>query len=138
MPVVDGSQIKDLVPVADGIYDAKFVKYEYKKSRSENDMDVCEFELSSDDEEIDGRKQFLNLTLTEKSLWKFKQTALALGADPEIFTGEFDTEDVLEELLGNPCRLDIGHQTSGDFAGRNNVKSVLAPGFDIDGDDESI
>jgi hypothetical protein len=133
MPVVDGSQIKDLVPVPDGTYDAKFTKFEFKNSRNNNPTDQLEFELiSENDEEIDGRKMFLNLTLTEKSLWKYKQTALALGADEEIFLGEFDTEDVLEELLGNPCRLMIGHQTSGDFAGRNDVRQVLAPAFEME------
>lgn len=129
MPVVDGSQIKDLQPVAVGWYDATFDKYELKLSEKNNQYDACEFVSEIDGEE---RRFFYNLTLTEKSLWKYKQVALALGADQAIFEGEFDTEDVLDELLGAPCRLKIGVQKSGQYAGRNQVEDVRGPQLDMD------
>jgi hypothetical protein len=53
------------------------------------------------------------------------------------FDGEFDTEDVLEELLGNTVRLQIVIQTKGEYEGRNQVKAIKGPSMDLDeGDDE--
>jgi hypothetical protein len=135
MPTVDGSTIKDLPVLPNGWYDAKFDKYELKYGQeSNNPYDACEFVL---DYEGDERRFFYNMTVTEKTMWRWKRDALSLGADPSTFDGEFDTEDVLEELLGNTVRLQIVIQTKGEYEGRNQVKAIKGPSMDLDeGDDE--
>lgn len=137
MPTVDGSQIKDLVPVPAQWYDAKFDKYELKQAEATgNNYDACEFTF---EHEGDERRLFYNMTITEKSMWRWKRDALALGAPQEIFEGEFDTEDVLEDLLGNACRIKVEVQAKGEYAGRNQIKEIRGPQLDMeaaDGDDD--
>lgn len=136
MPIVDGSQIKDLVALPNNWYPAKFDKYELAYGKdSGNPYDAVEFVVASEDSP-DGEEHrlFYNMTVTDKSMWRWKRDAIALGADPAIFDGEFDTEDVLDGLEGNACRIQVTIQTKGDYAGRNQVKSIKAPNFEESGD----
>lgn len=136
MPVVDGSTIKDLPVVADGWYDAKFDKYELKQSENTgNWYDACEFVNEVDGDE---RRWFYNMTITEKTMWRWKRDAMALGAASDTFDGEFDTEDVLESLLGAPVRLHIVIQQKGEYAGRNQVKEIKGPQLDLDEAEDEV
>jgi hypothetical protein len=141
MPTVDGSTIKDLPVLPNGWYDAKFDKYELKTAQETNNpYDACEFVFdytNPTDGTVEERRAFYNMTITEKTMWRWKRDALSMGAPSSTFDGEFDTEDVLEDLLGNPVRLHIVIQTKGEYAGRNQTKEIKGPSIDIsEGDDE--
>lgn len=135
MPTVDGSTIKDLPVVAEAWYDAKFDKYELKQADSGNHYDACEFTF---DFEGDERRLYYNMTITEKSMWRWKRDALSLGAPQEVFEGEFDTEDVLDELVGNPCRIKVEIQKKGQYKGRNQIADLKGPGMDDEAESVSL
>lgn len=126
MPIIDGSTITTLEPVPAGTYEAQLASYEIKAGKK-GPYYSCIYELTEG--EFVGRKMYDNLSLASQSLWVFKSTAMALGEDEDTFAGEFDSDVVLDNCLGHPCRLDI---TVGDYKGKakNDVEKVRAPGFD--------
>ena len=126
MPVVDGSSIQNFDPIPADVYEAKLESYENKTAKTDNSPNVNLVFVITEGE-YEGRKQFLTRNLKPQSLWSFKATCVALGAKPELFDGEFDTDEILTDLIGADCRLRVIVQTEGQYAGKNNVEEVLAP-----------
>ena len=129
-PVVNFEGVKDqgeLIPK--GLYNARFSEFEEK----DGDAGVyynCMFVLDTDDPETNGRKVFNNVSVSEKSLPFFRKFCLALGADKEDFSGDVDTDEMMERLVGEECRVRITHKKIKDEDRIvHNVAAVLAPGF---------
>jgi hypothetical protein len=128
MPIIDGSSIKDLPPIPAGIYGASFEEFELKDGPKGSYYSMT-FAVKDDDTDFDGRKVFRNISLSAQSLWAFKRAALSLGASEEEFEGELDTDELLEGLLHNACRVKV---SVGEYEGRpnNSVDQILAPAFE--------
>jgi len=128
-PVVDGSSIKDFEPV-EGTFECVFASYENKKAKDNTDNINMVFEVNAiEHPDMEGRKFFVTKNLKPQALWSLKQTCVRLGADPELFAGEFDTDEILTDLIGEPCRIKASLQTEGEYAGRQQVDDVLAAGY---------
>lgn len=129
MPTVDGSSIKDFDPI-EGTFVCRLEKFENTKAKTDK-SDNVNMTFVVDEGEYAGRKLFVTKSLKPQALWSFKQICVAMGADPEAFAGQFDTDDILRELVGAECRIKASIQTDGPYAGRQAVDEVLAPGFDL-------
>jgi len=127
-PVVDGSAIQEFEQLPEGIYPAKLEKWENKETKSGDSINV-NMTFVVTEGECEGRKGFLSRNLKPQSLWSFKKTAVALGADPEAFVGEFDTDEIMVDLVGEECRIKVEEQKEGDYAGRTQITDVLAAAY---------
>ena len=125
LPSIDFSGIKDLEAIEADTYDAVLDEFELKQG-PKGDYYSLKFKIT--DGEFEGRSQWRNISITPNSLWAFKRACIALGADPGQFDGSLDTDEVLESVLGNPCRIKVSVR---EYEGRNTnqVDAVLAPGF---------
>lgn len=128
-PIVDGSSIKDFAPI-EGTFNCRLESFANKEAKAKDSTNV-NLTFIVDDGEYVGRKLFVTRSLKPQALWSFKKTCMALGADAEEFVGEFDTDDILRPLVGSECRVKASIQTEGQYAGRQQVDDVLAPGFDL-------
>lgn len=126
MPTVDGSAIQDFAAIPADTYDAVLAEAEY---HSDKQYYAFKFRITEGDHV--NRQMFRNVSIKPTSLWAFKAACVALGADPSAFEGEFDTDDILEPLIGEACRIKVGVQgeDAGEFAGRNQVDKILAPSY---------
>lgn len=87
-----------------GSYEVIFTDYKMKKTQKGDDMAVLELTIDDSDEDnadYNGSKFWQNLVLTPKSLFQFKRSAIALGADAEDLDGLIEVEEILDELKGN-------------------------------------
>lgn len=87
-----------------GSYEVIFTDYKMKKTQKGDDMAVLELTIDDADEDnadYNGLKLWQNLVLTPKSLFQFKRSAIALGADAEDLDGVIEVEAILDELKGN-------------------------------------
>lgn len=111
MVVVNLAGVKatlDLVP--DGTYPARLTKFTFGKSKTNNDKASLEFVFDSEaGEEVSGRKAFIELPLTDNSLWRVKRTLVDLGVDPEDLEARINLQEVFEGLLGAEATIRVGH-----------------------------
>lgn len=128
-PIVDGSSIKDFDPI-EGTFNCRLEKFENKPAK-DGESDNINLTFVVDEGEFTGRRFFVTRNLKPQALWSFKKTCIALGADAEQFKGSFDTDEILRGLIGEECRVKASIQTEGDYAGRQKVDDVLAPGFSL-------
>ena len=120
-PVVDGSAITSgFEPMDAGTYEAVLSSYELKTG-PKGQYYALEFTIT--DAPYENRKAWRNVSITPQSLWAFKSACMALGADESEFEGTFDTDDVIEPLLNNSCRLEIGQEEFNDRI-QNPVKKI--------------
>src|SRR5262245_40920114 len=108
--VVDLAGVKttlDIIP--DGTYPARYTAVKAGKSKNNNDKFDLEFVLNTDDDEINGRKAFVQVTVTENSLWRVKKTLVDLGYDPSALEGKVNLNEAFEELLGADAVIKVGH-----------------------------
>lgn len=126
MPLVDGSTITTLEPIPADTYEAVLSSIELKEGKKDKYYS-CIFVISSG--EFEDRKLWRNASIAPQSLWNFKEMCMALGEPEATFEGEFDTDDVLDGLLGNPCRIDV-ELGEYDHKPKNDIKKVRAPGFE--------
>lgn len=126
MPTVDGSSIKEFPTLPAATYEAAFSEWK-NDDKGEN---VTLIFIVTEGEFLN-QKLFTNRNLQPQSLWSFKKTTVALGADPELFVGEFDTDEILQGVQGAACRLKVSIRgaDAGAYAGRNNVDDVIAPAY---------
>lgn len=128
-PIVDGSSIKDFDPI-EGTFNCRLESFENKAAKTDGSPNV-NLTFVVDEGEYVGRKLFVTKSLKPQALWNFKKTCVALGADPEEFVGQFDTDEILRNLIGEECRVKASIQTEGDYAGRQSVDDILAPGMSL-------
>ena len=128
MAKVDFTGVGDnFEPIPAGTYDAVFTSY--KNHTSKNDAPYVSLEFTVNDSEYAGRKAWQNHSFQPQTLWALKRTAKALGAGDEELTGEMDTDDLLNGLIGNDCRLDLEVR---EYQGRfnNGIAAIKAVGLD--------
>lgn len=134
MPKIDFSEIREPAPLEPGDYLSTLsaVTYVPKKPNTKADYVKLEFTISEEGPH-EGRKAFRNLSLSENSLWAFKQAMIALGADPEDFDGEVDPEEMAKERIGSDAVLSITQQPDQrDPTGERmtaNVARIREPSF---------
>lgn len=134
MPVVDGSSIEDFSALPDGTYDCELESFENKQAKTDQSANVTLKFNVTEDSEFTGRKIFVTHNLKPQSLWSFKRTCVALGADPEDFAGPFDTDDMLGQLRSAPCRIRVTVNPEGHpYAGKQNVEEIMAMSYDFAG-----
>jgi hypothetical protein len=130
-PVIDGSVIEEREPLPPGMYDARFAEFSLEDGdKAQYYKMVYECQSEDGDENVAGRKLFTNKSLSPQALWSFKQACIAMGADPDTFKGQFDTEAVLEPLVGAEVRLKVSQRKYEDRI-TNNIDRILAPGFGV-------
>lgn len=125
MVKIDFADVKELTALEEGDYDATMTAAELVQKAGKDPYVKLEFTCSGDDAE--GRKLFRNCSLGAASLWNFKSTMIALGADPEAFDGDVDPEEMAKDLVGAECVLVVGQKMYNDRL-TNEVKKVMAPG----------
>lgn len=129
-PVVDGSSIQDFDPIPNDTYNCRLESFENKRA-NDGLSDNINLTFVVDDGEFAGRKLFRTQNLKPGALWNLKKTCVALGADPAVFVGSFDTDDILRELIGNQCRIKASIQTEGEYAGRQSVDEILGQAYSL-------
>ena len=127
-PIVDGSSITTFDAVPPNIYECRLESFKNTLAKSDQSPNV-ELTFVIDEGEYANRKFFYIHNLKPQSLWSFKKTCVSLGADPESFKGQFDTDEILRPLIGSPCRIRAGIQGPGEFEGRQSVDEILGMGF---------
>lgn len=122
-PVVDGSVIEEFTAIEKGTWNAILSDVEYN---DEKEYYKCEFTIT--EEPYANQKAWRNLSVKDKALVFYKQAGVALGADPAIFRGKFDTDDVLPKMIGHECRIQTDDpDDTYDGTPRTVVKKILAP-----------
>lgn len=111
MVVVNLAGVKtslDLVP--DGTYLARLTKATFAKSKANNDKATLEFTFDTEaGEEVGGRKGYVDVPITDNSLWRVKRTLVDLGVDPESLEGPVNLKTAFEDLLGCDAAIRVGH-----------------------------
>lgn len=131
MPVIDMGAVKDgFEPLPDGDYPAVFTEFQYVAKSASSGQPYLKMVYTVDDGENDGRKLFRNRSLQPQALFGLKQDVVALGADPEDWSGEVDVEEALSDLVGNACVLRVIVREISDKDGEpkmtNEVTKVLS------------
>lgn len=76
-------------------------------------------------EEYKGRKLFRNFSFQPDSLPYFKRFLIAMGVEPDVLETDFDVDDVLDSLHGDPCTIVVGVQ---EYQGENqNTVRTIKP-----------
>lgn len=120
---VDYTDVVDLKPVPDGTYAATLIDHKIvPKSKSSGEPYVSLVFVLTEDK-YEGRQMFRNFSLQKQSLWAFKKALITLGADPDIFTGKVDVDEVCTSARGYGCVLVIG---SREYQGelRNEIRAI--------------
>ena len=128
MPKVDFTGVSDsFEPIPAGRYDAVLTGFKLQKSKAGGDYVSLEFTV--DDPEFGGRKAWQNNSLQSQALWALKRNCISLGAEPDDLSGAVDIEEVLGDLVGNDCRLDLDIR---EYEGKqsNGITAVLATSVD--------
>lgn len=124
MPKIDLGAVEEFEPIPDGTYEFILTAWEYVEESETSGEPYLKLEFTGDEGEAEGRKAWQNHSCQSKALWALKRTLRTLGADPEALSGEFDTDDLMPDLVGNPCRLRIVQE---DYEGQtvNKIKRIL-------------
>lgn len=117
-------QVEEFEPLPKGIYEFRLSDWEYIEESESSGEPFIKLEFTCEEDEYENRKAFLNHSLQAKALFALKRTLKALGADAETLSGEWDTDEVMPELVGNTCRLNLDVE---EYEGSevNRVKRVL-------------
>jgi len=127
MPRVDFSNVKELEVVEADDYDAKLSEYEYIEKSKSGGKPYYKFTFEAEVGD-ETRKFFRNFSVTPDSLWALKRALIVLGVDEESFGGEVDLDEVIDEVVGNSCIIEVAVK---EYEGRdvNEVRRIKAPGF---------
>lgn len=112
MPKIDfsGVETNSYVPVPNGTYRLQFQSAEFVAKSKSSGQPMYKAKFVVDDEslgELNGATIWHNWSLSPAALWRFKQEAVVLGAEPEDLEGEVDTDDVIREITGNYVLADV-------------------------------
>lgn len=124
MPKIDLGQVEEFEAVPAATYEVTLSKWEYVEETGDHGAYV-KLEFTIDDGEYEGRKLWRNLSAKPDALIYMKKALVALGAEEEDISGEFDTDDVFPDLIGNSCAVVV---TVKDYEGepQNEVKRIVA------------
>lgn len=128
MPVVDMTGITtEYTPIDAGVYEARFIEFENRFSQKGNPMVRMAYEITEEGD-FEGRKVYGTRTLTKESLWSLKRDLIALDADPDDIAAEFDTDELLPNLIGAECKVVVSLGEPDEQGRRfNSVDKVKAP-----------
>lgn len=126
MPTIDFNAASELDVIAKGDYPAVFDSYEMAEGEK-GPYAACVFRISDADEEYAGRKLYRNMSFSAQSLWNAKKTIRNMGYSGNL-DGVVEIEDVLNECLGQDCRIRVGVKKY-EGQDRNEVKAVLEPDY---------
>ena len=112
MVVVNLAGIKTTLEVIpDGVYPARMTKCARGKSKANNDKYSLEFTFEQDaGEEISGRKAYVEVAVTDNTLWRVKRTLLDLGLEPDSLEGPVNLSEAFEACLGGDATIRVGHR----------------------------
>lgn len=115
---VDEAESLDFEPLPENVYNA-VLDGEVEAAEGPNGL-YWKWTFKITDEGYEGRKQFVNTSLSEKALWKLKEVFEAFGVSADT-----DTDD----LIGQPVKLMVVQRVieKGNRKGElgNEVKQVL-------------
>lgn len=124
MPKIDltNAELPEALPAA--TYECSIEEMEYVAESSASGEPYAKFTFVVDEGEYEGRKVFWNRSLQPKNLGYFKKALINCGADPEDIAGEFDFDEIAEDIKDNSVRVVVGVR---DYEGEqtNEVKRVL-------------
>lgn len=125
MPKINLSNVKELVPLDEGEYEAELEAWEVVTPKDSKKFPYikCTFVCTGDDYE--GRKLFRNLSASPTALWAMKRALIRMGASEDDLLDEdgFDPEDVMPDLVGNAVLLKVTQRTYEDEI-VNDVKDI--------------
>jgi hypothetical protein len=125
VPKIDFSQAKELKAVPAGTYEAVLTEQKIFTAKSSN-QEAIALTFTIQDEnfpEHEGRKQWRNYSLQPQALWALKKSLVDLGCDPEELEGTVDLEEVIGQLIGNKCLIEVGVRMY-EGEERNEVRKV--------------
>ena len=112
-------------PLPENTYSAVVEKAEYIAQSKASGNPTVAFTWIVNEGEHEGRKLFRSYSAQPNALVFLKQTLVALGVDPEKLSVEIDIDDVLADVLGNECNLEV---TVGEYNGSpNNQVTKVRP-----------
>jgi hypothetical protein len=119
----------ELVP--EGIYEVELKSVETKEGKeSKKPYWLWTFEVPEDADEYNGKRFWLNTSLSENALWKLNEVFTAFGVDPDTDT---------DTLVGDKVRVVVSQRPIGAGAKMGEITNqvenvlVLEPGEDEDG-----
>jgi hypothetical protein len=127
---IDLSGVANLAPLDDGVYNATLLEGAVKTAKSSGQPYVA-ITFTVTDEGFEGRKLFRNYSLQPQALWAFKQFLLTMGVDEDVISGEFEIDEVINDLKGAPCKLDVVQKSYRDRMQNEVVKVDAASDFDF-------
>lgn len=129
MPLVDYNAVQDFAPIEDAIVDARLSNWELKEPKEAGKFHYYNLEFTAEPEMNLGNRKFWKMvSIAPTALWMFKQTALAMGANPDDLApgSQVDTDDVIAGCMGAPVRLSV-KKTKYQGKERNEVDEIRPP-----------
>lgn len=125
MPKINLSNVKELVPLDEGEYEAELEAWELVEPKDTKKFAYIKCTFVCTDGDNEGRKLFRNLSTSPNALWAMKRALIRMGADETDLLDEdgFDPEDVMPDLIGNAVLLKVvQREYDGDIV--NDVKDI--------------
>lgn len=121
---VNFSDVQSFEALPAGVYSVAIIDME-EVSSSPSGYPYFKVTMEILDGEFAGRRQWSNLSLSPKAMWKLQEALIAFGESPDSLTGEFDFDP--EKYLGVECLITVAQTT---YEGRisNTVEAFLPPG----------
>jgi hypothetical protein len=132
MPKINLADVKGLDPIPNGWYDAEVVHAEEGTSQAGNEKIDLRWKVLAG--EFEGRLIFDNLVFTESTLWRVKQTLIALGFDAD-FKGSVDGEELLgrhAEILVSTQVGSVDEESGEKYPDRNRVNRSRPSSLDVE------
>lgn len=126
MPLIPMSEATVFTAIEPATYDAVLDEWEYVEESAASGNPYVKMTFAISDGEYEGRKLFRNFSAMPEALGYMKRALVALGAEAEEVSQDFDTDDILPDLVGNPCRIVV---TKREYEGeeQNDIRRVLPP-----------
>lgn len=121
------------------LYPANFVAYKYGATKTGKNVGApnVSFEFDLTGPGLEGRKSYKTFSLLPQAKWALKKACITLGSDESSWpaddleegdpAGEMDLDDILNDLINNPCVLALTQQEwKGDMT--NSVDAIYEAG----------
>lgn len=123
MPKINFTGVGD--PLPEATYSAVVEKALYVAQSQSSGNPTVALTWIVNDGEYEGRKLFRSYSCQPNALVFLKQVLVALGVDPAKLSTEIDIDDVLEDIIGAECNLEV---TIGEYNGSpNNQVTKVKP-----------
>lgn len=121
---VNFSDVQSFEALPAGVYSVAIIDME-EVSSSPSGFPYFKVTMEILDGEFAGRRQWSNLSLSPKAMWKLQEALIAFGESPDSLTGEFDFDP--EKYLGVECLITVT-QTTYEGKISNTVEAFLPAG----------